>query len=112
MMNFKKIMAKLAAGAMLLGALTSCGGPELLGILPVYNGPAVTSTAHEFKNEDFMVIASYDDGTDKTLDPKDFKVVVEGMEEGYYILNILYDGEENECFVKMDLPVYPSDQNG
>ncbi len=110
--NFKKLTAKLAAGALLVGALASCGGPELLGIIPVYNGPAVMTTTHEFKNEDFLVIASYADGTDKTLEPKEFKVVVEGMEEGYYILNIVYDGEENECYVPMDLAVYPSDQNG
>ena len=81
-MNFKKITAKLAAGALLLGTLASCGGPELLGIIPAYKGSAVTSTTHEFKNEDFLVIASYDDGTDRTLSPEEYEVVVEGMQGG------------------------------
>ena len=110
-MNLKKTLKMLGAGAVMLAMLASCGGPELIGVIPVYNGPEVTSTTHEFNNEDFIVIASYADGTDKELDAKDFEVVVEGMDAGYYILNILYDGMENECYVEMNLPIYPSDQN-
>ncbi len=105
-------MKKIVAGLLLTGMLVSCGGPEVLGLIPVYNGPAVTSTNHEFKNEDFMVIASYADGTDKELNADEFEIVVEGMEEGYYILKILYDGQENECFVPMELAIYPSDLEG
>lgn len=110
-MNLKKSLKMLGAGAALLAMLASCGGPELIGLIPVYRGPDVTSTTHEFNNEDFLVIASYADGTDKELDAKDFEVVVEGMDAGYYILNIIYDGMENECYVEMNLPIYPSDQN-
>ena len=110
-MNLKKFLKTLAAGVVLLAVLVSCGGPELLGIIPVYNGPEVTSTEHKFNNEDFLVIASYADGTDKELEAKDFKVTVDGMEAGYYILTITYDGMENECFVPMNLAIYPSDQN-
>ncbi|MGN1345430.1 MAG: hypothetical protein ACI4V1_01485 [Eubacteriales bacterium] len=115
MRNIKQTLAGLVSGALLLTSLLSLAscddGPELLGIVPVYNGPEVTSTTHEFKNEDFMVIATYADGTDVTLEPDDFEVVVEGMESGYYILNILYEGEENECFVPMELSIYPSDND-
>lgn len=109
-MNLKKSLKMLGAGAVLLAMLASCGGPELIGLIPVYNGPEVTSTTHEFNNEDFLVIASYADGTDKELDADDFEVVVEGMDAGYYILNVIYDGMENECYVEMNLPIYPSDQ--
>ena len=45
----------------------SCGVPKLIGIVPAYMGPDVTDTNHEFSSEDFYVIASYDDGTDKTI---------------------------------------------
>lgn len=113
MLNLKKIAADLTAGALLLAMLASCeSGPELLGIIPVYNGPTVTSTTHEFNNEDFLVIASYADGTDKELEADEFEVIVEGMEAGYYILNIVYEDQENECFVPMELSIYPSDKNG
>lgn len=110
-MNLKKSMKMLGAGAVLLAMLASCGGPELIGLIPVYNGPEVTSTTHEFKSEDFIVIASYADGTDRELDAKEFEVVVKDMDQGYYILDILYEGMENECYVEMNLPIYPSDQN-
>jgi hypothetical protein len=104
-------MKTLGAGALLLAMLASCGGPEILGVIPVYNGPTPTSTTYEFNKEDFLVIVSYADGTDKELEADEFEVVVEGMEEGYYILNIVYEDQENECYVPMDLAIYPSDMN-
>ena len=110
-MNLKKTLKTLGAGAVLLAMLASCGGPELLGIIPVYNGPEVTSTTHEFNNEDFLVIASYADGTDKELEADEFKVTVDAMEAGYYILTIAYKDVENECYVPMNLAIYPSDSN-
>ena len=36
---------------------------------------------------------------------------VDGMEEGYYIISVTYKGEENECYVPMNLAIYPSDSN-
>ena len=110
-MKVEKILKKLGACAVLLAMLASCGGPEILGLIPVYNGANPTTTTHEFKNEDFLVIVSYADGTDKELEPDEFEVIVEGMEEGYYILNIVYEDQENECYVPMDLAIYPSDLN-
>ena len=112
MFSLKKIAVRLTAGALLLASLASCGGPELLGIVPVYNGPAVTTTTHEFNNEDFLVIASYADGTDVTLEADEFEVIVDGRNAGYYILTVKYKDQENECFVPMELDVYPSDNNG
>ena len=110
-MNVKKTLKTIGAGALLLAILASCGGPEILGVIPVYNGPTPTSTTYEFNKEDFLVIVSYADGTDKELEADEFEVVVEGMEEGYYVLNIVYEDQENECFVPMDLAIYPSDMN-
>ena len=110
-MNLKKTIKTLGAGAVLLAMLASCGGPEVLGIIPVYNGANPTTTTHEFNNEDFLVIASYADGTDKELEADEFEVEVLGMEEGYYILNIVYEDQENECYVPMELAIYPSDLN-
>ena len=111
MAMMKKIAAGLA-GLLLAASLVSCDdGPEMIGLIPAYNGETPTTTTFEFKNEDFYVIASYSDGTDKTLAADEFKVEVVGMEEGYYILNITYDGMENECYVPMELAIYPSDSN-
>jgi len=110
-MNLKKTLKILGAGVVLLAMLVSCGGPELLGIIPVYNGPEVTSTTHQFNNEDFLVIASFDDGTDRELKADEFEVTVDGMKEGYCIVVITYQGEENECYVPMNLAIYPSDNN-
>ena len=77
-MNVKKTLKTLGAGALLLAMLASCGGPEILGVIPVYNGPTPTSTTYEFNKEDFLVIVSYADGTDKELEADEFEVVVEG----------------------------------
>ncbi len=110
-MNVKKTLKTLGAGAVLLAMLTSCGDPELIGLVPVYEGENPTTTTHEFKNEDFLVIASYADGTDKYLEPDEFEVIVEDMSEGYYVLNIVYEDQENACYVPMDLAIYPSDMN-
>ena len=57
-MNVKKTLKTLGAGALLLAMLASCSGPEILGLIPVYNGPTPTTTTYEFNNEDFLVIVS------------------------------------------------------
>lgn len=114
MFKIKKAVVGMAAAILVSGVMVSCedDGAELIGIIPVYNGATVTSTTHEFKNEDFVVIASYSDGTDKELESDDFEVVIDGMEEGYYILTVIYEDQENECFVPMELAIYPSDMEG
>ena len=108
MFSLKKTAVTLCVCALLLTSLSSCGGPELLDIFPTYIGPDVTSTTHEFTTKDFLVVAAYDDSTDKIV--TDYEIVVEGMEQGYYILTIKYDGRENQCFVPIKVPVYPSDK--
>ena len=109
-MNVKKTLKTIGAGALLLAILASCGGPEILGVIPVYNGPTPTSTTYEFNKEDFLVIVSYADGTDKELEADEFEVVVEGMEEGYYILNIVYEDEHILLVDKRPgLAVHPHD---
>ena len=112
MFDLKKIVKTLGTGAVLLAMLASCGGPKLIGLIPVYNGETPTTTTHEFKAEDFLVIATYDDGTDKELAAGEFKFEVTDMEDGIYVINITYKGMENECYVPMDLSIYPSDNNG
>lgn len=105
----KAISITLSAIILVTVAMTcvSCGGPKLIGIVPAYTGADVTDTNHEFSNEDFFVIASYDDGTDETV--TDFEFSVEGMNDGYYIILITYKDVENECFVPLNLAIYPSD---
>lgn len=113
MFKIKKAAAAVAAAILFSGAMVSCeddnNGAELIGIIPVYTGETITTTTHEFKNEEFAVIASYSDGTDKELEADDFEVTVDGMDAGYYILTVTYEDQENECFVPMELSIYPSD---
>ncbi len=108
--NIKKIAKKLCVSVILAAVLVSCGGPELLGVIPVYNGAPVTDTNHEFNAEDFIVLASYADGTDEQI--TDFDIEVEGMQEGYYVVNIKYKNQENECYIPLELDIYPSDHEG
>lgn len=102
-----KKMIQFVSGALVLLVLISCGGPELLSIIPAYKGEAVTSTHHTFTNDDFYVIASYADGTDEVV--SDFEFEVEGMEKGYYVINITYKDMENPVFVPINVQIYPSD---
>jgi len=87
--------------------LSSCGGPELISIIPAYKGEAVTSTTHEFTKEDFYVYATYTDGNDKQI--TDFEFEVEKMTDGYYWILITYEDQDNYCFVPIDMDFYPSD---
>lgn len=105
----KKILSALLLTVMLL-ACVSCGGPEALGIVPSYMGPPITVTDYEFTKDDFLVIASFDDGTDKTIDDYEFELV--GLQEGYYILEFTYQDVGNPLYIKCEVPVYPSDIEG
>ena len=103
----KKIKVILCALTAVL-ALASCGGgPRLLAILPAYKGETVTSTHHEFTNDDFYVLASYSDGTDRAV--SDFEFEVQGMDAGYYCILITYGDMDNMCYVPIDMDFYPSD---
>ena len=104
-----KKFTKYAALLLSLLCLASCGGPELLAVYPAYQGQPVTSTHHEFTKKDFIVCASYDDGTDEFV--TDFEFEVKGMEAGYYVIDVTYDGMGNPVFVPINVNVYPSDQN-
>ena len=107
MKNIRKTVLVICA-ILALFTLTSCR-KKVIGIVPAYIGETVTDTHHEFKNEDFYIIASYDDGTDERV--TDFEIEYVGMERGYYILNITYKGFSNPCYVHMELNVYPSDMS-
>jgi len=81
--------------------LASCGGPKLIGIIPRYVGEEVTDTQHEFKAEDFTVLANYDDGTNVEVDGFEFEVT--DLSEGYYTIYFNYKGVENECYVRVNI---------
>ncbi len=108
--NFDIIMKKFSriiSAILVVLALSSCGGPELLSIMPVYIGDTVTSTHHEFSKEDFYVLALYDDSRDVQV--TDFEFEVEGMDAGYYIVNIIYKDKDNSVYVPIETKIYPSD---
>ncbi len=102
----KKLRIILCAILSLL-LLASCGGPKLLSIIPAYAGSGVTSTHHEFTKGDFYVLATYADGTDKQV--TDFEFEVQGMDAGYYIIEITYEDMDNMCYVPIEMDFYPSD---
>jgi len=100
-------MRNILLAVLCLVMLASCGGPELLSIYPVYVGEPVTSTHHTFSREDFMVIAAYTGGIDETVD--DFEFEVRGMDAGYYVIDITYEGLDNPVFVPIEAKIFPSD---
>jgi len=102
-----KTIVKILSLLVALLALASCGGPKLVSIIPVYVGAPVTDTFHEFKKEDFYVLASYEDGTDEQVTDFTFEVV--GMERGYYIIHVAYKDKANPCSVAIHACIYPSD---
>ena len=110
-MNPKKIIACLLAAVALLLALPSCGGvdKDLLGLVVAYQGPELKTTDHVFSPDEFYVIASYPNNVDKVLESRDFKVESAGMEQGYYIVKVIYRGFEQLAYVKCGVPVYPSE---
>jgi len=97
---------------LLLPVTASCGkekAKEPIGLVVVYTGPDVTDTRHTFTNDDFSVLASYEDGSDEYV--HDYTFEVTGLEAGYYILNFTYNGYETEAYVRCQVPIYPSDLN-
>ncbi len=102
----KKLFCVLAAVMLLL---VSCG-PKIIAIMPVYKGEEVTDTHHEFANEDFYVLATYEDGTQAEV--KDFKFKVLGMQEGYYYLQFTVGDFVEETLVPIYAKIYPSDKQG
>ena len=109
--RFSALLLTLAALLSLL-ALSSCGKDkkeEPLGLVVVYMGPAVTDTTHVFSADEFSVLASYADGTDEYVSDFEFEQV--GLEQGYYIFRVAYNGCETEAYVHCDVPIFPSDIN-
>ena len=107
-----RIFLMLALILMLLPFAVSCGKEKVkepIGLIVVYTGPDVTDTRHTFTNDDFSVLASYEDGTDEYV--HDYTFEVTGLEAGYYVLNFTYNGCETEAYVRCHVPIYPSDLN-
>jgi len=103
----KRLFCALFAALMLAVCLASCDdGEEVLGILPSYMGPPVTTTDHEFTKDDFYVLANYEN-RDESID--DYEFYIEGMENGYYVIQFTYKDVSNPLYVKCDVPIYPSD---
>lgn len=103
----KKILCALLVLITLTLTMASCDdGRELLGIVPAYMGGPVTTTTHEFTKNDFYVLANYEDG-DEAID--DYEFYVEGMADGYYIIQFTYKNAANPLYVKCEVPIYPSD---
>jgi len=103
-------MKKLLCAVLVLVTLTlcwtSCGGEEVLGILPSYTGLPVTTTDYEFTKEDFYVLANYAN-RDEAIE--DYEFHVDSMKDGYFILHFSYKGVTNLLYVKCEVPIYPSD---
>ncbi len=103
----KKFLCSVLAVLMLTLALASCDdGREVLGIFPSYKGGPVTTTDYEFTKDDFFVLANYADG-DESID--DYEFYIEGMADGYYIIQFTYKDVSNPLYVKCEVPIYPSD---
>lgn len=101
----KKILL-LVTLVLLSAALYSCG-PKVISLVPVYKGEEVTDTHHEFTNDDFEILVTYDDGSQAMTD--EFELEVQGMKNGYYILEVTVDGFTEEAYVPINVKVYPSD---
>lgn len=89
--------------------LVSCDKRKAISIIPNYLGEDVTDTKHEFKKEDFRVIIAYSDGTDEERD--DYTFTVNGIEDGYYIIEFAFEELTNICPVKCTPALYPSEKN-
>ncbi len=100
----KRIICVLAV---LMLLLVSCG-KEIVSVVPLYTGEEVTDTHHEFKNEDFYVMITYEDGSQEKAE--DFEIEVLGMQDGYYYLQFTVDGFVEETYVPINVKVYPSDK--
>ncbi|GEM_PF-1296863 len=110
--------AALLAALLLILAFPSCGkdkeesahkGETPIGLIVVYNGPEVTDTRHVFSPDEFSVLASYEDGTDEYIHDYEFEQV--GLDRGFYILRVAYNGYETEAYVRCNVAIYPSQLN-
>ena len=108
--------AAFLAALLLLPAFPSCvkdkenhRGETPIGLIVMYNGPEVTDTRHVFSPDEFSVLASYEDGTDEYVDGFELEQV--GLDRGYYILRVSYNGYETEAYVRCHVAIYPSELN-
>ena len=109
MKSIGRTAALILAAVTIALAMVSCGA-EPLGMYPVYTGEEVTSTDHEFTNDDFYVIVAFDDGTDRAVD--DFEIGEITMKGGEYIIEIIYEDVTYPVFVPINVAVYPSELGG
>ena len=114
-MKNSRLLSLLLAFLLLFSAcvsLSSCGGDKKtpIGLVVVYNGPDVTVTDKEFSANEFLVLASYEDGTDEYV--TDFEFEKTGLTQGYYIFTFTCRGYETEAYVRCQVPIYPSDKEG
>ena len=105
----KKKIITLATTALLAALLVSCGGPDVISLVPVYKGAEVTDTHHEFSNDDFDIYLTYEDGSQ--VISNDFTLNVKGMKGGYYIIEVTAEGFTEEAYVPINVSVYPSDSS-
>ncbi len=106
-MKMKRIIASAASAVVMLLVLCSCGR-EIVSVMPAYRGPELTDLNHEFTAEDFYVIVAYDDRTDSVAE--EFGIEVVGLKDGYYKIEITVEDFTEITYVKVDLPIYPSDK--
>lgn len=106
----KRILSACLLSVILLCCVSCGGGDDAIGLVPSYRGPVVTTTDYEFTKDDFLVIASYDDGRDVFVSDYEFEVV--GLREGYFIIEFTRGELSNPLYVKCEVPVYPSDVEG
>lgn len=91
--------------------LSSCKDKKTpIGLVVVYNGPDVTVTDKEFSAGEFLVLASYDDGTDEYVQDFEFEMI--GLKQGYYVFTFTCRGYETEAYVRCHVPIYPSEKEG
>ena len=105
-----RIISLFAALLLLLPfSLAGCEKEKVpINLYVVYQGPEVTTTDKVFKAEEFLVLASYEDGTDEYV--HDFEFEQKGLKEGFYIFTFSCRGYETEEYVRCHVPVFPSDK--
>lgn len=118
----KKIICLITALILLL-SLVSCSTPDkteedntttvipgLIDITVQYIGEDVTTTTHEFKTDDFRVLAAFK-GEEFLREVHGYTFETQALSEGYYILRFEYGGCSNQCYIPIKMNFYPSDRD-
>ena len=107
-----RVLSVLLSLVLLLGlcaGLTGCK-KKPIGLVVVYVGPDVTTTDRVFTEEDFTVLANYDDGTDEYV--HDYTFEQTDLREGYYVFMFHCRGYDSEAYVRCRVPIFASDMEG